>query len=85
MSGTRAEPYRDALDYVSGYLQSKDLFERQVSVKTQHIAEMTISKLNKQSRMPEKLFDLKNLQIPPNPELMEENRRTKSFKISPGI
>lgn len=40
---------------------------------------------NTQNRILEDLFGLKNLQIPPNPEVTEETTWTKPFKISPGI
>lgn len=71
MSGTREEPCRDVLDYVSRYLRNKDLFVTYVSIKTQQIGlntDITLPRLNTKVCLTVFLV----LKILPNTELMEK-------------
>lgn len=82
VSGIREGPHRDVLDYVSRYLQNKDLFERYVSIKTQHIGlntEITIPRLNRKEWL--KVFSV--LKMYKSPQTLNWWRRI--HKVLKGI
>lgn len=84
VSGTREEPCRDVLDYVSRYLRNKDLFVTYVSIKTQQIGlntDITLPRLNTKVCLTVFLV----LKIYKSSQTLNWWRYTKCLKVSLGI